>query len=101
MVYPLWRPWVKRQSSSSRRRPCTLVPPPSCQPRLEWLEDRMLPTTFTVTNNTDDPGNPSAGSLRQAIIDANNTPGSNRINFQISNGPPIIFVGTLADSTPL
>jgi hypothetical protein len=36
-------------------------------------------TTFTVTN-TDDSG---AGSLRQAILDANSTPGSDTINFDI------------------
>jgi parallel beta-helix repeat protein len=39
------------------------------QPRLELLEDRQLLTTFFTVTNTNDSG---AGSLRQAIIDANN-----------------------------
>src|SRR5689334_19616829 len=54
-------------------------------PLLEWLEDRNVPTTFTVLN-TQDCG---AGSLRQAIIDANTahtgTPGSpDLIQFNLS-----------------
>jgi hypothetical protein len=36
-------------------------------------------TTFTVTNTNDS----GAGSLRQAILDANNTPGADVINFNI------------------
>jgi hypothetical protein len=50
---------------------------------LELLEDRSVPSIFTVTN-TDDSG---AGSLRQAITDANNNPnsgGPDRIEFNIS-----------------
>jgi hypothetical protein len=49
---------------------------------LEPLEDRRLLTTFMVTN-TDDGG---PGSLRSAMIDAENTPnvgGPDRIEFNI------------------
>lgn len=49
---------------------------------LENLEDRRLLAVFTVTN-TDDA---SAGSLRQAILDANNNPGLDTIAFDIGGG---------------
>ncbi len=54
--FPLLNPARRR---ARRSRPCPLY--------LEVLEDRSLPSTFTVVN-TDDAGD---GSLRQAIIDAN------------------------------
>ncbi len=44
----------------------------------ESLETRVLPATFTVAN-LDDAG---SGSLRQAIIDANNQAGADLIQFQ-------------------
>jgi hypothetical protein len=47
-------------------------------PRLDVLEDRTLPSTFTVTNLLD---NGSVGSLRYEIQTANSTPGPNVINF--------------------
>src|SRR5262249_62405763 len=46
-------------------------------PRLEVLEDRSLPSTFTVLNLADS----GAGSLRQAILDANANTGADTINF--------------------
>jgi hypothetical protein len=45
--------------------------------RLELLEERTLPTTFTVSNLNDS----GAGSLRQAIIDANTAAGADTIVF--------------------
>jgi hypothetical protein len=45
--------------------------------RLESLEDRVVPATFTVTNNND----AGAGSLRDAIIRANGTAGEDMITF--------------------
>jgi hypothetical protein len=50
-------------------------------------------TTFTVTNTNDD----GAGSLRQAILDANATPGTDAINFAI----PGTGVQTIAPATAL
>src|SRR5262249_52301482 len=44
------------------------------------LEDRNLLATFLVSNANDS----GAGSLRQAILDANDTAGANRIEFNIS-----------------
>jgi hypothetical protein len=53
-----------------------------CRPRLEPLEARSLLSTFTVLNTNDG----GAGSLRQAILDANDTlssPGLDTIAFNI------------------
>jgi hypothetical protein len=46
-------------------------------PRLDRLEDRTLPSTFTVHNLLDS----GPGSLRQAILDANAHPGADLIHF--------------------
>jgi hypothetical protein len=46
-------------------------------PRLEALEDRTLPSTFTVLNLNDS----GAGSLRAAIVSANASPGADTIVF--------------------
>src|SRR5260370_35356125 len=55
----------------------------TCPPlRLEALEDRTAPATFTVMN-TNDSGD---GSLRQAILDANATDETNTITFHIGSG---------------
>jgi hypothetical protein len=57
-----------------RSRPCRF------RPCVEALEGRLLPSTFTVTNANDS----GAGSLRQAILDANGAGGTNTIAFNIS-----------------
>src|SRR4051812_23145321 len=44
---------------------------------LEVLEDRFVLSGFKVTNLLDG----GAGSLRQAILDANTTPGADEITF--------------------
>jgi hypothetical protein len=46
---------------------------------LTALEDRAVPAVFTVTSTAD----VGAGSLRQAILDANAAPGSDSITFAI------------------
>jgi hypothetical protein len=51
--------------------------PGSFRPRLDILEDRTLPSTFTVTNLLDT----GAGSLRAAVAAANANPGADDINF--------------------
>ena len=58
------------------------------RPRLEWLEDRSLLSTFTVVNTNDD-GNP--GSLRWAIGQVNSDPAAtsaspDTIAFNIPGG---------------
>jgi hypothetical protein len=55
---------------------------------VEILEDRFAPAVFTVTSTGDNGGvNPAAfagtGTLRQAIIDANATPGADTIQFAL------------------
>lgn len=51
--------------------------PGSFRPRLDILEDRSLPSTFTVTNLLDS----GPGSLRAAVVAANANPGADAINF--------------------
>jgi predicted outer membrane repeat protein len=46
------------------------------RPRLEVLEDRTVPSTFNVTTTLDG----VAGSLRQAVLAADASPGTNTIN---------------------
>jgi hypothetical protein len=67
-----------------------------CRPRLELLEDRTLPSTFLVSNVADN----GAGSLRQAILDANAHAGADVIDFAIGSGVQTIPVGSTT-GTPL
>jgi hypothetical protein len=60
---------------------------------VEPLEDRQLLATFSVTNTL----NSGAGSLRQAILDANATAGPDIIAFNIPGGG----VQTIAPTSPL
>src|SRR5262245_41468337 len=62
-----------RATPHGRRRP----PAPRCVPRLLALEDRTLPSVFTVANLADG----GLGSLRQAVLDANAQPGIDLIDF--------------------
>jgi titin len=70
-MWPFYR--SRCQSARPARRP-------SCRPTLEALEGRLAPATFTVST-TNDAG---AGSLRQAILDANATPGADLVAFNIA-----------------
>jgi hypothetical protein len=63
------------------------------RPRLEALEDRCLLSAFLVTNI----GDSGIGSLRQAIMNSNGTPGSNMINFAIAG----TGVQSIEPTTPL
>src|SRR5216683_7870947 len=66
---------LARNRTARRRRPDSHRR--SFVPRLDVLEDRTLPSTFTVLNLADS----GPGSLRQAIVDANANPGANTIRF--------------------
>src|SRR3954452_19692919 len=61
------------------------------RPRLEALEGRSVPTVFPVTTLADG----GLGSLRQAILDANGTPGDDTITFEVSG--TIRLAGSLPD----
>ena len=61
-------------ASKARQRPR------SFRPRLDILEDRTLPSTFTVTNLLDT----GPGSLRAAVTAANANPGADVINFAVT-----------------
>src|SRR5438876_5444976 len=61
--------------------------------RIETLEGRTLFATFLVTNTHDS----GEGSLREAILDANASPGADNINFNIAGSG----VHTIKPATPL
>ena len=63
----------KGRASKDRRRR-------SFRPCLNMLEDRSLPSTFTVTNLLDS----GPGSLRAAVTAANTNPGADVINFAVT-----------------
>src|SRR5215468_4883251 len=74
--------WLKSGQQQSRGAPRQLrgnpaVPPRRTVLRLETLEDRIQPSTFTVMNLADS----GPGSLRAAITSANTTPGADVIQF--------------------
>lgn len=54
--------------------------------QLESLEGRTVPAAFTVSTTADS----GAGSLRQAILDANATAGADSISFSIGSGAQTI-----------
>src|SRR5207248_2953595 len=60
------------------------------KPLLQALEGRVVPATFTVTNTA----NSGAGSLRQAILDANAASGPDTVIFSLPSGPQIISLQT-------
>src|SRR5262245_1789193 len=51
--------------------------PHAARPRCELLECRLAPANFTVLNDADS----GAGSLRQAVLDANANGGADLIDF--------------------
>jgi parallel beta-helix repeat protein len=75
---------VRRQPEKGKgRRPAT-------RPRLEALEGRWAPAVLTVTTAADS----GPGSLRQALLDANSTPGLDTINFAIGSGAQTIALAS-------
>lgn len=73
--------WSKRaaRASSSRHATKGTRTRSRWQPTLEQLEDRLVPSTYTV-NSSNDSG---PGSLRQAILDANANAGLDTIGFNL------------------
>src|SRR5438093_4521515 len=86
-------PWLSQilarlSRRTAGRRPARLCPWPdlgrllAARMSLERLEDRTAPAVFTVSSTAD----VGAGSLRQAILDANAAPGADSIRFAIGTG---------------
>jgi len=63
--------------------------------RVEHLEDRAIPATFTVTTTAAN----GAGSFAQAILDANTNTGPDRIEFNIAPGGAQTIVGAPPEVT--
>jgi hypothetical protein len=94
------RSWIRRvfarPSSHVRRRTRRLA--------FDWLEDRVTPNTYTLSNVLDDG---STGCLRWAINQANSNPGPNTIVFPANLntglvfGVPLNFPAVINLSSPL
>jgi hypothetical protein len=82
MTLRVWLTSIRWPSASSKCRSPRQARRPRVRLCLEALEGRCLPSTFMVVNTN----NAGTGSLRQAILDANATPGTNEIDFDIGNG---------------
>ena len=73
-MYPIW---ILEAAGPDRSVDLPCIPRPH---GVEVLEGRELLATFTVTNLN----NAGAGSLRQAIIDSNEQPGADTIDFDVA-----------------
>src|SRR5438552_13420125 len=76
MLPNAWRRWLQSPSKHPSTRGRLF------RPQLELLEDRTLLSTFTVIDTSDS----GAGSLRQAILDANAHSGADVIQFNVAGG---------------
>src|SRR4051812_41110525 len=91
-----WLQWFGQKPGRPRR---------PYRPAAEALEDRAVPAVFDVINNQDG----AAGSLRQALINANNTAGPDTLTFHLpsymrvivpqSALPNLSDAGTTLDAT--
>src|SRR6516165_2495838 len=74
---------MSRRPRSTRRPQAR---PRRRRPSWELLEGRLLLAVFQVTSAADS----GRGTLRQAILDSNGTPGPNAIGFAIGSGAATI-----------
>ncbi len=78
-VFPVLSRLLQKLSLVTKRPPRPWFQRKPWDLRLEMLETRVVPTAYTVTNTNDS----GAGSLRQAILDANAAAGTNSISFSL------------------
>jgi hypothetical protein len=92
---------TKRSDSRRQRRLAKQKQARQVRPRLEILEDRVVPAVFTVTSTADTGGAATSGTLRQVLNEAN-LGGTNTIVFSSSvsgtlalgSALPVIKAGT-------
>src|SRR5262245_36445533 len=97
VISPFRSSRMARSSRTTRRRRSLF------RPHLEGLEDRVLPATLPAVLTVMNLNDSGSGSLRQAILDANDEvlhPGPDVIHFDSSLAGGTITL-TAADSTPL
>jgi hypothetical protein len=97
MFFSWFRQWLTRAGRFSSKHRERDVRRSRWRPTVEALEDRRLLSIFTVSNTGDNAGvNPApfagTGTLRQAIVDANATPGLDTIQFKIGTGAQSIAI---------
>jgi len=78
----LFANWFRRLKQSLTLTGSNTARVPHRQLQVECLEDRTVPATFRIVNNLDS----GAGSLRQAILDANQNSGPDEIITEIPVG---------------
>jgi hypothetical protein len=78
--FPMLRFLKRLCTSSARTSSVARGPARAARLNAELLEDRLVPSTFWVTNTLDS----GPGSLRQAILQANAHPGLDTIAFHIA-----------------
>src|SRR5262249_45265183 len=88
MSFPVsLRRWIRAFRPAPRQKPA--APRHGCVLWMEVLEDRCLPSTYTVMNLADH----GPGSLRQAVLDANAHPGADTIRFAPGLHGPLALTG--------
>jgi hypothetical protein len=96
-VFPMWMCSFSRFSCATRRDACAQRSKKSQRHHLVFdrLEDRWLPSTYTVTTPLDNVITPPQGSLRAAVLAAH---AGDTINFASSlSGQTIFLQGALPD----
>jgi len=83
----------QRPTARAPRRPVRRATDVRARLLVQALEGRVVPANFPVSTSAD----AGAGSLRQAILDANANPGADTITFDAGvAGPIVLLTGELA-----